>query len=273
MRKSPFLLSLVVAGAATFAACGDGADSGSDSTRPTSVGPAPTDDVGSTTSTASTDPVVDPGDGGNYAPTLDPADFVEVIDNPFLPMPVGATWRFEGESDGEVETVEITVTDERRTVLGISAVVVRDVVRIDGEIVEDTRDWFAQDKNGNVWYLGEAVADYENGKLVSTAGSWEAGVDGAFPGIVMPADPQVGDQIRQEFYPGEAEDMMKIVAVGESLTVPAGSFDDVITTHDWTPLEPEVIEAKYYQRGVGKIREEKIAGGDGLAELVEYSLP
>lgn len=262
MRRSPILLALVVAGTATFAACGGGSDPATDSANKN----------GSTSSAATADPVIDPGDGGQYAPTLDPANFVTVIDNPYLPMPVGATWLYEGESDGEVETIEVTITNERRTVLGISAVVVRDVVRLNGEIIEDTRDWYAQDKDGNVWYLGEAVEDYENGKLVSTAGSWEAGVGGAYAGIVMPADPQVGGAFRQEYLPGEAEDMMKIVAVGDALTVPAGSFDDVITTHDWTPLEPDVVEAKRYQRGVGKLSEEKIAGGDGFAELVEYTL-
>ena len=123
--------------------------------------------------------VIDPGDGGVYSPNLDPAEFVDVIDNPYLPMPIGAHWQYEGESDGEVEIVDITVTGERKLVMGISAFVVRDTVTIGGELVEDTYDWFAQDIEGNVWYLGEDVKDYENGVVVSTAGSWESGVDGA----------------------------------------------------------------------------------------------
>jgi hypothetical protein len=216
--------------------------------------------------------VIDPGDGGSYSPVIDAADFVDVIDNPFMPYPVGAHWRYEGQSDGEVEVIDITVTGERRMVMGVSAFVVRDTVTIGGQLVEDTYDWFAQDSEGNVWYLGEDVKDYENGKLVSTAGSWEAGVDGALPGIVMPAAPAVGDAYRQEFYAGEAEDMMKITAVGAALAVGAGSFDDVVTTHDWSPLDPDTVEEKSYARGVGKIREVKIAGGDGFAELVEYSI-
>jgi hypothetical protein len=230
----------------------------------------PATDVGSAAPTA--EAVIDPGDGGDYSPELDPAEFVEVVDNPYLPLPVGAHWRYEGESDGEVETVDITVTPERKTILGISAVVVRDTVTIDGELVEDTYDWFAQDVDGNVWYLGEDSKEYEGGSVVSTAGSWEAGVDGALPGIVMPGSPEPGDVYRQEFYPGEAEDMMEIVDVGASLTVPAGTFDDIVTTRDWTPLEPETIEEKAYARGVGKIREAKTAGGEGFAELVEYTL-
>jgi hypothetical protein len=206
-------------------------------------------------------------------PSLDPAEFVAVIDNPYMPMPVGAHWRYEGESDGEVEVVDIAVTGDRKTIMGISAVVVRDTVTVDGELVEDTYDWFAQDADGNVWYLGEDSKDYEDGKVVSTEGSWEAGVDGALPGIVMPAAPKVGDAYRQEYYPGEAEDMMEIIEVGGHLAVTAGSFDDVVRTKDWSPLEPEVVEEKAYARGVGRIREAKVAGGEGFADLVSYSVP
>jgi hypothetical protein len=216
--------------------------------------------------------VINPDDGGDYSPTLDPASFVDVIDNPYLPMPVGAHWRYEGESEGEIETVEVSVTGDRKTIMGISAFVVRDTVTIDGELVEDTYDWFAQDADGNVWYLGEDSKEYENGVVTSTEGSWEAGVDGALPGIVMPAAPAPGDVYRQEFYAGEAEDMMEIVSVDARLSVPAGEFADVVMTKDWTPLEPATIEEKAYAPGVGKIREAKSAGGDGFAELVEYTL-
>ena len=232
---------------------------------------APNDEVALTVTTI-IEPVIDPGDDGVYSPQLDPATFSDVIDNPYLPMPVGAHWRYEGESDGELETVDITVTGDRTTIMGISAFVVRDTVTIGGELVEDTYDWFAQDAAGNVWYLGEDVKDYENGQVVSTAGSWRAGVDGAVPGIVMPAAPATGDVYRQEFLVGEAEDMMEIIDVGAALTVAAGSFDDVVTTRDWNPLEPETIEEKAYAAGVGKVREAKTAGGDGYAELVEYTL-
>lgn len=226
-----------------------------------------------TTSTIAgkTAPVIDPGDNGSYTPDVDPANFVVRIDNPYMSFLPGARWVYEGKSEGEVERVEITVLDERRDVMGISAVVVRDAVHVGGELVEDTYDWFAQDRDGNVWYLGEDVKNYEGGKVVDTAGSWEAGRDGALPGIVMPAAPGDGDVYRQEFYAGEAEDMFEIIAVGESLKVKAGVYDDVIVTKDWSPLEPKAIEKKYYARGVGKIREEKIAGGEGFAELVEYT--
>jgi hypothetical protein len=270
MRRPPYStivpLAIVLLVSTTLAACG--------SNQSSEGGPAATaaPTTSSSPGSAASAPVIDPGDGGVYSPQLDPADFVGVIDNPFLPMPVGAHWRYEGESEGEIETVDITVTGDRKTILGISAFVVRDTVTIGEELVEDTYDWFAQDKAGNVWYLGENVEDYDNGQVVSTAGSWEAGVNGALPGIVMPAAPASGDVYRQEFYPGEAEDMMEIIAVGAALTVRTGAFDDVVTTRDWTPLDPDTIEEKSYARGVGKIREAKTAGGNGFAELVEYTL-
>ena len=165
----------------------------------------------------SSSPVVDPGDGGSYHPEIKPEDFVAAIDHPYLPLRPARPWVYEGDGDeGEPERVEVVVTSERREVMGVSTVVVRDTVTIDGELVEDTFDWFAQDRDGNVWYFGEDVKDYEDGKLVSTAGSWEAGVDGALPGIVMPAEPAVGDAYRQEYLAGEAEDMAEVLATDET---------------------------------------------------------
>lgn len=216
-------------------------------------------------------PVIDPGDDGVYRVAIDPERFVPTIDNPYLPLMVGSRWVYEGESDGETERVEVVVTDRTKVVMGVTTVVVRDTVSVGGVVVEDTFDWFAQDLDGNVWYFGEDVSDYENGVLVGHDGSWEAGVDGAVPGIVMPATPVVGAAYRQEFLEGEAEDMFELIAVGGSRTVGAGSFSDVITTRDWTPLEPEVIEEKFYAAGVGLIAEDKVAGGEGYLELVEFS--
>jgi hypothetical protein len=217
-----------------------------------------------------TAPVIDPGDGGQYAPTIDPADFVDSIDNPYLPFTAGTRWVYEGGSDGEIERIEVVVTDERRTVMGVDVTVVRDTVTVDGELVEDTLDWYAQDRDGNVWYFGEESKDYEDGEVVSTHGSWEAGVDGALPGIVMPADPVVGFAYRQEFYEGEAEDMGEVIRVGEHAAVRFGEFDDVVVTRDWNPLEPDVIEEKHYAPGVGLVFEEKTVGGDESVELVDH---
>jgi hypothetical protein len=230
---------------------------------------------GSTTSASTTTlpPVIDPGDGGVYAPELDPADFVDVIDNRYLPLAVGSRWVYEGEADesGQIEHIEVAVLPERKEVLGISATVVRDTVSVNGVVLEDTYDWYAQDKDGNVWYLGEDVRNYEDGKLVDTDGSFEAGVDGALPGIVMLAHPTVGDAYRQEYYVGEAEDLGEVVGIGGDKTVPAGRYTDVLVTKDWNPLEPDVIEQKTYAPGVGVIFEEHLTGGTGTSALVSFT--
>jgi hypothetical protein len=214
--------------------------------------------------------VIDPGDGGEYSVELDPADFVPVVDNPFLPLTPGSRWVYEGNDGGEVERIEVTVTGDTRVVLGITATVVRDTVTIDGAVVEDTFDWFAQDQVGNVWYLGEDSSEYEDGEVVSTAGSWEAGVDGALPGIIMQASPAVGDTYRQEFYAGEAEDMAEVVRAGASESVAFGTFDDLLVIREWNPLEPDVVEEKYYSPGVGVVLEQEVEGGSGRVELIAY---
>jgi hypothetical protein len=258
MATAPHRLTRGAAVAALLA-LGGGAGCGSDST--------------TSTGTTTTTPVIDPGDGGVYAPELDPADFVDVIDNPYFPLAVGSRWVYEGEADelGQVEHIEVVVLPERKEVLGISATVVRDTVSVGGVVQEDTYDWYAQDTDGNVWYLGEDVKNYEDGKLVDTDGSFEAGVDGALPGIVMLAHPKVGDAYRQEFYVGEAEDLGEVVSVGGDKTVPAGRYSDVLVTKDWNPLEPEVIEQKTYAPGVGVIFEEHLAGGTGTSALISFT--
>jgi hypothetical protein len=208
-------------------------------------------------------------EGEPYRPRVDPADFVETIDNPYFPLTPGTTLVYRGVSDGEREVVRVAVTDETKEILGITATVVRDRVFVDGKLAEDTFDWYAQDRQGNVWYLGEDTKEYENGKISSTEGSWEAGVDGAQPGVIMPAQPEVGLTYRQEFYEGQAEDMAKAVALGATVKVPAGSFDEVLVTEDWTPLEPKLLERKYYATGVGVIFERLIKGGEEVLRLVE----
>jgi hypothetical protein len=204
-----------------------------------------------------------------YDPAIDPANFVAEIDNPYWPLIPGTTYVYEGTIDGEAERSEV-VTSETKTILGVACVVVLDRVYVEGELHEETYDWYAQDKDGNVWYFGEASTDYEDGEAVSTGGSWESGVDGAKPGIVMKAQPRVGDVYRQEYYPDEAEDMAEVLEIGGGLvTVPYGTFDDVLVTKEWSPLEPEVVEHKTYAPGIGLIREEVIEGGEGGLELVD----
>jgi hypothetical protein len=233
-------------------------------------------DTATTTNTAAdadtpATPVIDPGDGGDYEPKLGPGNFVDVIDNPYLPFKPGMAWVYEGESDGETERIKVVVTGERRDIQGISATVVRDTVHVAGELVEDTYDWFAQDTNGNVWYLGEDSTSYGSDGTTSKAGSWEFGVDGALPGIVMLADPSVGDSYRQEFYPDEAEDLGEVLRIDETKSIGIGEFASVVVTEDWNPLDPETIENKYYAPGVGKIYSEHVRGDPETVELVEFS--
>ncbi len=224
-----------------------------------------------TGASSSPTPVVDPGDGGNYQPDLDPANFVDVVDNPYLPFKPGMMWVYEGESEGEAERTEIVVTTERRDIHGISATVVRDTVSAAGRVAEDTYDWYAQDKDGNVWYLGEDTTAYEEDGTTSKEGSWEYGVDGALPGIVMLANPTVGDSYRQEYYKGHAEDVAEVVQVGETKKIGIGAYTDVVVTEDWNPLDPEIIENKYFAPGVGLIFAEHTAGPAESEELVEFT--
>lgn len=201
---------------------------------------------------------------------LDPADFVADIDNPYWPMKPGSKWTYtETDADGEEMTVEVTVTDEKKVILGISATVVHDVVSKDGEIVEDTFDWYAQDVDRNIWYMGEDTTEYENGEVVSTEGSWEAGVDGALAGILVPGSPEVGMAYRQEYYEGEAEDQGKVLSLDEHVEAPFGTFDGCLQTEDTTPLEPDVLENKYYCKGIGPVLAIDVEGG-GREELIAF---
>lgn len=204
-----------------------------------------------------------------YRPRIDPADFVDAIDNPLFPLEPGTVYRLRGETEDAVEREKIVVTDETKTVLGVTTTVVKDVVKTEGELVELTHDWYAQDRDGNVWYFGEATAEYENGEVVSRSGSWEAGVDGAQPGIIMNAEPRVTDSYLQEYYPGEAEDMYVVVETGASVTVPHGRFDDVVHTLEWTPLEPNIVGEKFYAPGVGLVAERALSGGKEIFELID----
>ncbi len=202
---------------------------------------------------------------------LDPADFTTTIDNPYLSFAPGDHWVYrETDVDGTEQRVEVTVTDDTKTIAGIEAVVVHDVVTEDGELVEDTLDWYAQDADGNVWYLGEDTKEYENGEVATTAGSWEAGVDGAQPGIAMPAEPEPGLTYRQEYYAGEAEDGATVLSVDELVSAPYGSFDGALLTRDFTPIEPDVVEYKLYARGVGLVLAVQVSGGSSREELITF---
>src|SRR5919106_898641 len=186
-------------------------------------------------------------------------------------MEPGTRWTYrEIDEDGkEVKVVVIVTTETKKVANGITARVVRDTVTEDGELIEDTKDWYAQDSEGNIWYLGEDTAEFEDGKLTTKAGSFEAGVDGALPGIIMPADPQPGMKYRQEYYEGEAEDNGEILSLDEMADVPYGHFDDVLLTKDTITIEPDVLEYKLYARGVGPVLVFGVSGGGGREELVD----
>ena len=205
-----------------------------------------------------------------YTVDINPADFVDAVDNPYFPLIPGTRYVYEGMTEDGLERIEIEVLSETKDVVGVATTAMRDTVYVDGEMIEDTFDWFAQDKDGKVWYFGERVSNYENGELVDEAGSWEAGVDGALPGIIMYADPaaHIGQTYRQEYYRGEAEDMAEILGLGESVSTPSGTYANCLKTKEWTPLEPGFSEHKYYARGVGMVLEVIIEGGEGRMELV-----
>lgn len=188
---------------------------------------------------------------GTYNPDIDPKKFSSSITNRFFQLTPGKKMMYRGTTESGVETIETYVTKEKKTVMGIETTVVWDRVWEDGELIEDTKDWFAQDAQGNVWYFGEESKEMKNGKVTSTHGSWEAGVDGAKPGIIMKANPRVGDTYREEYYAGEAEDMADVLDINASVTVPYGSFKKCLKTKNYTPLEPTAVEEKYYCPDVG----------------------
>jgi hypothetical protein len=203
---------------------------------------------------------------------LDPAAFTAEVTNPWFPLEPGTRWTYlETTEDGEEVRVVVTATSETRTIAnGVTARVVRDTVTLDGEIIEDTFDWYAQDAEGTVWYLGEDTAEFENGEITTREGSFESGVDGAEAGVIMPADPQVGMTYRQEHYEGEAEDRGEVLGPGARAKVPAGEFHGLVKTADTTPLEPDVLEHKYYAEGLGLVLTvDKDAGG--REELLEVT--
>lgn len=223
----------------------------------------------------SDDPAPEALPQGGEPVELDPADFTVDITNRWWPMDVGDRWVYE-ETDGEggVQRVEVTVLEQTYTVAaGIEARVVHDLVTEDGDTVEDTLDWYAQDAAGNVWYLGEETAEYEDGKVVSTEGSWEAGVDGAQAGILLPAEPEAGLGYRQEYLEGEAEDEALVLSTAERVQAPTGTYTDALLTRDTTPLEPDVAELKFYAAGVGPVLVLQVSGGSGREELVETTRP
>jgi hypothetical protein len=196
----------------------------------------------------------------NYNPKIDPADFSSNITHPMFTLPAGRSLVYEAKTEDGVERIEIRVRDETRMILGVATIVYNDRVFLDGELHEETSDYLAQDKDGNVWYFGEEVDNYEGGKFKDHHGAWIAGVDGALPGIWIKGKQVVGDEYRQEYYQGEAEDMAKVIAVDETVVVPAGTYNRCTKVLEWTPLEPDKKAHKYYCPEVGaQVLEEELA--------------
>ena len=196
-----------------------------------------------------------------YNPVIDPANFVSEITNPYFPMKPGTVFKFEGTRDGVARRDEMTVTAETKVIMGVTTVVVRDVASSDTEIIEKTVDWYAQDKDGNVWYFGEDTAEYANGKVTNTDGTWMAGVDGALPGFIMIAAPKVGEGYRQEYRPGVAEDYAKVVKIDATAGGPSGKYTNVVVTEDTDLLDKAKFEHKWFAPGVGSIGTDGMVGG------------
>jgi hypothetical protein len=201
-----------------------------------------------------------------------PGAFVSQIDNPYLPLEPVTTLSYRGKLDGKSATDVFSVTNRTRVILGVTTTVVHDQVFIKGELVEDTEDWFAQDTEGNVWYFGEDTKELEDGQVVSTEGSWEAGVNNARAGIFMPAVPKVGQTFKQEDAKNVAEDCSKIVDLHASVKTPFVSSHDALKTEEFSLLEPGVLDNKYYVRGIGLVREQTVQGGNDVLELVSVTV-
>ena len=209
--------------------------------------------------------------GTTYAPVLDPANFVAVIDNPYFPLPVGRTLVYKGVRDGQTQTDTVTVTGRKKSILGIQTTVVDDVATHGSTLLEKTFDYYAQDKQGNVWYLGEdTTAFLPNGKT-DTSGSFVAGVDGAQPGIIMEAHPQIPDGYRQECFAGQAEDTAWIVGTTGSVSITYGKVRNVLTSLEATRVEPGSYDEKVYGPGIGIVRERALTGTSEFAQLVSVT--
>jgi hypothetical protein len=231
---------------ATLAACGS---SGSSSGSTGATGPI---DSGTPTPTPTPPAWTVPLMQNPYHPAVDPAQFTDKITNPYFPLTPGTVMVYEGTRDGVPLRIELTVTHDTKVILGVKCLVIRDIVS--GALDERTSDWYAQDAAGNVWYFGEDTKEYTNGVVSSTAGSWEAGVDGALPGIIMQASPVKGDAYRQEYRPTVAEDVAMIKQLNAKAQVPAGKYTNVLVTNDRDLLDLNKDEDKYFAPGVGLVK-------------------
>jgi hypothetical protein len=197
------------------------------------------------------------------------SDFTGHVDNPYFPLVPGTTFRYRGTKDGKPTVDVYRVGGRTKMIAGVPCVTVKDNLFESGKLAERTTDWYTQDRQGRVWYFGEATAELSpTGKVTSTEGSWRTGRDGAKPGIFMPPAPKPGQSYRQEYYKGQAEDHFRVRRLDASVTVPAGTYHPALLTEEWTPLEPGVIDHKYYVRGIGEVSEETVKGPLETSKLV-----
>lgn len=208
-----------------------------------------------------------------YNPDINPDDFTTSIDNKYLRLPVGRKLYYEEQTADGLENIIIEIEPGTKKIMGVTTIIYRDTVSVDGVLVEDTRDYLAQDKDGNVWYFGEDVDNYENGTLQDHSGSWVAGVDGAEPGIWIKAENKAGDSYKQEYFKGEAEDMRDVVAVNQTVVTKAKTYTDCVKMYDWTPLAPDAKEYKYYCPEVAAEVVTENAETNEIAELVKIEEP
>jgi hypothetical protein len=231
---------------------------------------APTTSTPNSTTAPTTTPATPLKITINYHPKINPATFTNQVTNQYFPLTPGKTLRYKGVRDGKPTEHVFEVTRDTKVVMGVRCAVIKDTVTQNQSLVEKTTDWYAQDAGGSVWYFGEDTAEYQNGVVTTTAGTWEAGVDNAQPGIIMPAHPKVGEAFRQEYRPGVALDEAKILSTTATARVPAGTYRDVVVTFDKNPLDPSKRERKWYARGIGFVRAElKGAGHSETTELAK----
>ena len=203
------------------------------------------------------------------AASIDPTKFTGKGTNPYFPLTPGTTFIYRGARDGLPMRDVVTVTGQTKVIEGVPCVVLRDNLYLAGRLAERTTDWYTQDKQGNVWYFGESTAELDrNGRVTNTEGTWQAGVDGAKPGIYMPARPKVGQSFVQELFKGHAEDHFRVLSLSATVSVPYTRSEQALLTKEWTPLEPGVIDHKLYVRGVGMVKEEAVKGARERAVLL-----
>jgi hypothetical protein len=261
--------TLALAGAALLAILAGCGSSGESSSSTSAASASSTTTAASGPPASSLAPI-----HGTYAPKIDPANFVSVIDNRYFPLKPGTGFHYTGvaENGTTPQRDDMTVTNKTKQIMGVTATVVRDVVSSHGHPIEKTFDWYAQDKYGNVWYMGEDSRELHHGKFVKVGDSWTGGVNGAQPGIIMPGHPQPGDQYRQEYYPGHALDQAEVLGKGGAVKVPQGSYPQTLKTSETAPkLDPGVNEQKYYVAGVGDVWEHTVSGNHEQIKLVSIT--